>query len=71
MTDERPHLLPLCAVCGRHAGPHSCRGCGRVFELSTTEADWYKARGLHIPSHCPDCRQAARVARRARESSRA
>ncbi len=33
-----------------------CLDCGCQFSISVRQIKSYKKRGLHIPSHCPMCR---------------
>lgn len=33
-----------------------CLDCGHIFSLSANEIKRYKLKGLHIPTHCPMCR---------------
>lgn len=35
-----------------------CKQCGKEFELSQSEIDFYKSKNLHIPKRCKECRQA-------------
>lgn len=36
----------------------TCKQCGKEFELSESEIDFYKSKNLHIPKRCEQCRQA-------------
>lgn len=33
-----------------------CRECGRWFEITVGEAEWYVKNGKHLPKRCKDCR---------------
>ena len=33
----------------------TCKDCGKTFELTNDEYDYYKKNGLHIPCHCKSC----------------
>lgn len=35
----------------------TCKQCGKEFELSESEINFYKSKNLHIPKRCKDCRQ--------------
>lgn len=37
-----------------------CRDCGREFEISTGEADYFRSLGYHLPRRCPSCRRKAK-----------
>lgn len=34
-----------------------CKQCGKEFELSESEINFYKSKNLHIPKRCKECRQ--------------
>ncbi len=34
-----------------------CKQCGREFELSDSEIDFYRSKGLYLPKRCRNCRQ--------------
>ena len=36
----------------------TCKQCGKEFELSESEINFYKSKNLHIPKRCEQCRQA-------------
>lgn len=36
----------------------TCKQCGKPFELSDAELDFYKSKGLSVPKRCKDCRGA-------------
>lgn len=36
----------------------TCKQCGKEFELSEAEINFYKSKNLHIPKRCEQCRQA-------------
>lgn len=33
-----------------------CRQCGRVFNITNGEAEYFEQRGMNLPSRCPACR---------------
>ena len=35
----------------------TCVQCGKSFELSDSEIDFYRKKNLHLPKRCKDCRQ--------------
>lgn len=35
-----------------------CKQCGKEFELSESEIEFYKSKNLHIPKRCKECREA-------------
>lgn len=35
-----------------------CKQCGKEFELSQSEIDFYNSKNLHLPKRCQECRQA-------------
>ncbi len=35
-----------------------CKQCGKEFEITQSEIDFYKSRNLHIPKRCKSCRDA-------------
>lgn len=35
----------------------TCVQCGKSFELSDSEIDYYRKKNLHLPKRCKDCRQ--------------
>ncbi len=37
-----------------------CKNCGKVFELSDGEIDFFKSKNLQTPKRCKECRQAKR-----------
>lgn len=36
----------------------TCKQCGKTFELSDSEIDFYKNKNLNLPKRCKECRQA-------------
>lgn len=36
----------------------TCKQCGKTFELSDSEIDFYKKKNLNLPRRCKECRQA-------------
>lgn len=36
----------------------TCKQCGKVFELSDSEIDFYRNKKLNLPKRCKECRQA-------------
>ena len=38
----------------------TCTDCGKVFEFTNGEYEYYTSRGLQFPKKCPDCRKARR-----------
>jgi DNA repair exonuclease SbcCD ATPase subunit len=34
----------------------TCRQCGKQFEFTVGEQEFYKSKGFSFPSHCPQCR---------------
>ena len=34
-----------------------CKQCGKEFELSESEINFYKSKNLHLPKRCKECRQ--------------
>lgn len=42
-----------------------CRQCGKEFTLSDGEIDFFKGKGLELPSRCADCRKKNKAARSA------
>ena len=39
-----------------------CRQCGKEFTLSDGEIDFFKSKGLELPSRCADCRKKNKAA---------
>lgn len=37
---------------------YTCKQCGKEFELSQSEIDFYNSKNLHLPKRCQECRQA-------------
>ena len=33
-----------------------CRQCGRIFNISNGEAEYFEKKGMNLPSRCPSCR---------------
>lgn len=42
-----------------------CRQCGKEFTLTDGEIDFFKSKGLELPSRCADCRKKNKAARNA------
>lgn len=42
-----------------------CRQCGKEFTLTDGEIDFFKSKGLELPSRCADCRKKNKTARNA------
>lgn len=42
-----------------------CRQCGKEFTLTDGEIDFFKGKGLELPSRCADCRKKNKAARNA------
>lgn len=42
-----------------------CRQCGKEFTLTDGEIDFFKGKGLELPSRCADCRKKNKAARSA------
>lgn len=40
-----------------------CRQCGKEFTLTDGEIDFFKSKGLELPSRCADCRKKNKAAR--------
>lgn len=38
-----------------------CVQCGKIFEISGAEIDFYEEKGLEIPKRCRSCRQSNRI----------
>lgn len=36
----------------------TCKQCGREFELTDSQVEWYKSKGLEVPKRCEECRAA-------------
>ncbi len=34
----------------------SCRQCGRLFDITNGEAEYFEQKGMNLPSRCPSCR---------------
>lgn len=37
-----------------------CIDCGKTFDLSKEEQDWYKEKGFVMPKRCKECRKERR-----------
>lgn len=37
-----------------------CVNCGRTFDLTKEEQDWYKEKGFALPKRCKECRKERR-----------
>lgn len=37
-----------------------CVDCGKVFDLTIEEQDWYKEKGFALPKRCKECRKERR-----------
>lgn len=37
-----------------------CIDCGRAFDLTKEEQDWYKEKGFALPKRCKECRKERR-----------
>lgn len=37
-----------------------CIDCGRTFDLTKEEQDWYKEKGFAMPKRCKECRKERR-----------
>ena len=37
-----------------------CKQCGKTFEMSKEELDWYKEKGFEPPKRCIECRRSRR-----------
>ena len=35
----------------------TCKQCGKEFELSNSEIDFYKSKNLELPKRCKECRE--------------
>ena len=42
---------------------NKCLQCGKEFEITGAELDYYKENGLDIPTSCRSCRRAERIKR--------
>jgi CxxC-x17-CxxC domain-containing protein len=41
----------------------TCQDCGKTFEFTESEAEFYRSKGFSTPGRCPDCRAARKAAR--------
>ena len=41
----------------------NCKDCGKVFELSDSEIQFYKSKNLELPKRCSSCREKNRIRR--------
>lgn len=37
-----------------------CVDCGKTFDLTVEEQDWYKEKGFALPKRCKECRKERR-----------
>lgn len=37
-----------------------CIDCGKAFDLTVEEQDWYKEKGFALPKRCKECRKERR-----------
>lgn len=43
----------------------TCKQCGKPFELTDSEINFYRSKGLDLPRRCPECRAENRAAKEA------
>jgi CxxC-x17-CxxC domain-containing protein len=43
----------------------TCTDCGKQFQFSESEQEFYQSKGFSTPGRCPDCRAARKAARNA------
>jgi len=41
----------------------TCVDCGKQFEFTESEQEFYRSKGFSTPGRCPDCRAARKAAR--------
>lgn len=41
----------------------TCKQCGKQFELTDSEIQFYRSKGLDLPKRCPECRAENRAAK--------
>ena len=42
----------------------TCRGCGKVFEITRAERIFFESHNMALPKRCPACRKARKEARK-------
>ena len=42
----------------------TCRGCGKVFEITCAERFFFESHNMALPKRCPACRKARKEARK-------
>lgn len=48
----------------------TCANCEKNYRIIRPELTFYRAEGVPVPAHCPDCRHRARLARRNKKKMR-
>lgn len=41
-----------------------CKDCGKEFELTDAEQEWFKIKGFEFPKRCKECRQSKKQQQR-------
>lgn len=60
MSKKNKQVTPTHEVSRTDVVTIECVDCGKTFDLSVEEQEWYKEKGFALPKRCKECRKERR-----------